>query len=559
MAGQERQLALLSLFAVVLSLAADLVTATADSDTVRPQWNDNGSSGDFKNVLYLIVDDLRPQMTVYNQSTMKTPNFQRLAEKGLVFERAYCQVAVCVPSRNSFMSGRRPDTTKVWSGMAHSFRDTGPDWITMPEHFKKHGFIALGGGKTYHPNSPPNWDEPKSWSQDLPYFSFKGSKCPNGTLQQEAHIGESGQVTGIDTWCALDESEYPYSYHYDNQLANHTVSVLKYVKEKKEPFFVAAGFRRPHVPWKVPKTFWDMYGDQGDVPTPLHVQRPLNAPDIAFHNQGVFNNTDKRKYLPMPTPMPKAIQQAARRAYFASVSWTDYNVGLVLAALDDLGLANDTLVVLHGDHGYQLGEHDSWHKQTNWELATRVPLIVRAPWKPRSLGRRTYALVELVDMYRTVAELAGTNKPSRDVNGTSFAPLFDSPGMTSSQLSAATGKTGSAAAAGAAFSQYLRCVNNLTAQWADNWCSGHNNRTLMGYSLRTDVWRYTAWMPWQRTAPQVDWARGPDHVELYDHSGDQWLENDFDHFENENVAASASHASVITELHAILREFFSEE
>ena len=551
--GVNRPHSCVGVFLVISAmLASSLVLASAVGKSDGGPSLLSEAVGD-RNILYLIVDDLRPQMTNYNQTFMHTPNFQRLAGESLVFERAYCQDAVCVASRNSFLSGRRPDITKVWSGMAKSFRDTGPHWTSLPEHFKNAGFTVLGGGKTYHPHSPPNWDEPKSWSQDVPYFPFQGAHCPNKTGESvHSHgFGESGQVTGSDTWCALDENEYPYSYHYDNKLANHTVGLLEYVKKKGGPFFIAAGFRRPHVPWMMPKHFWDLYDNKSAVPPPLHVQRPLNSPDIAFHNQGVFDNTDHKSYLPMPSPIPTDIQQAVRRAYFASVSFTDYNIGLVLDALDRLELSNSTIVVLHGDHGFQLGEHDSWHKQTNWELAARVPLLVRVPWKPASSGKHSFALVELIDMYRTLSELVEISHPPDDVNGTSFAPIFDTPSMTSAQFSKMAGKPN------AAFSQYLRCVNNATAQWANNWCSSKEENTLMGYSMRTDVWRYTAWMQWKRTAPQVDWTSKPKHVELYSHEGSLWLENDFNHFENENIAAE--HADTVTQLHAQLKAFYAQE
>ena len=503
-----------------------------------------------KNVLFMPVDDLRPEIFAgYNQQYIKTPNLDKLIKESLVFQRAYCQHALCIPSRNSFMTGRRPDTTKVWAGLGvHDFRVTGPDWISLPEHFKKNGYTALGGGKTYHPDHPPNWDEPKSWSQDLPYFPFQLTKCPNGTNSGEL----GGTVAPIDTWCPLNEKDYPDSWHYDWKLANNTISTLQYVNKKGGPWFVAAGFRRPHDPWMMPQRFWDMY-DASDVPTVLHRNRPLNSPDIAFHNQGLILNSNGTEYLPMPNPIPEEIQQECRHGYMASVSWVDSQIGRVLDTLDTLGLTNNTLVVLFGDHGYQLGEHDSWHKMTNWELATRVPLIIKAPWKPASQGKSTYALVELVDLYRTIAELVGAPKPSNEIEGTSLAPLFDNPDLTTEEAASVMNKT-----TVAAFSQYTRCLHNMTDQWDNNSCP--NVPTVpayMGYSMRTPEWRYTSWMPWDAKAMKAKWDEKPYAVELYDHSGDPDKENDFNQSDVENVASQ--NEEIVNKLQEQMKAFFNKK
>lgn len=495
-----------------------------------------------KNVLFLPVDDFRPEIFAgYNQSHMITPNLNKLTDQSLVFQRAYCQQAVCIPSRNSFMTGRRPDTTKVLdqsTGIGnHDFRVTGPDWISLPEHFKKSGFTTLGGGKTYHQDHPPNWDEPKSWSQDQPYFPFSPTPCP-------ALAGAKS-----NSWCPLPEDKYPDSYHYDWQLANHTINTLKYVKNKGGPWFVAAGFRRPHLPWKFPKRFWDMYDDV-NIPAVLHRNRPKNSPDLAYHNK-ILEWQDK-KYSAMPNPLPLDMQQLARQAYMASVTWVDSQIGRVLDALDSMGLTNDTLVVLFGDHGYQLGELDMWCKQTNWELATRIPLIIRAPWKPASQGKNTYALVESVDLYRTIADLVGAPTPSNDVEGTSFAPLFDNPSLTATEAAIAMNKSA------AAYSQFPRCIHNKTTQWDDNGCGNSKNVPIyMGYSIRTPEWRYTSWMPWSRDTLKADWSKSPYAIELYDHRGNPQLENDPNQSELENVAAQ--NTDVVKTLQTQLKKFFKKD
>ena len=497
-----------------------------------------------KNVLFIPVDDLRPEIfEAYGQKHMHTPNLDKFAKESLVFQRAYCQHALCIPSRNSFMTGRRPDTAQVWAGLGNrDFRVTGPDWISLPEHFKNNGFTTLGGGKTYHPNRPPNWDEPKSWSQDKPYFPFEMTRCPNQTLE--------GNVALIDTWCPLDEKNYPDSYHYDWRLANHTNETLNYVKQKGGPWFVAAGFRRPHDPWMMPQRYWDMYSDPNDIPTVLYRTRPVGSPDIAFHNQGIYLYSNDTKYLPMPNPFPVEIQQEVRHAYYASVSWVDSQIGRVLKNLDDIGMADNTLVVLFADHGYQLGEHDSWHKMTNWELAVRVPLIIRAPWKPASKGKHSYALVELVDLYRTISELVGAPSPGDDIEGTSFAALFDNPDLDVYEAAKIMNKTP------VAYSQYPRCPKNMSALWDDNECSSKDKMAYMGYSMRTPYWRYTAWMNWDIEKRKAKWNEEPYAVELYDHNGPPEVANDFNQCEIENVADK--NKEMVQEFQEQLKAFFNK-
>ena len=526
---------------LLLTALFQLSTASTGAATDHP-----------KNVLFLPVDDFRPEIfSGYNQSHMITPNLNKLVNQSLVFQRAYCQQAVCIPSRNSFMTGKRPDTTKVLDQSTevgnHDFRVTGSDWISLPEHFKKHGFTTLGGGKTYHQDHPPNWDEPKSWSQDQPYFPFSPTSCPSSTVGGDPlDIGKIEEQS--NSWCPLPEDKYPDSYHYDWQLANHTINTLNYVKKKGGPWFIAAGFRRPHLPWKFPQRFWDMYNNV-TIPTVLHRNRPKSSPDLAYKNKDlVWQN---KKYLPMPDPFPVDMQQLARQAYMASVSWVDSQIGRVLDALDTMGLSNDTLVVLFGDHGYHLGELDAWCKQTNWELATRIPLIIRAPWKPSSQGKNSYALVESVDLYRTIADLVGAPTPTDDIEGTSFAPIFDNPSLTAYEAASVLNKSA------AAYSQFLRCIHNKTAQWADNGCSNPKNIPVyIGYSVRTPEWRYTGWMPYDIKSLEADWSKGPYAVELYDHRGHPDIENDPNQSELKNEADD--NKDIVEMLQKQLKDFFKK-
>jgi iduronate 2-sulfatase len=225
-------------------------------------------------VLYFIVDDLRTQLGTYGHNTTFTPNLDKLAARGMQFNNAYCQQGVCSPSRNSFMSGRYPDSIKTWT-FTTNFRQVpgGEDWVAFPEHFKLHGYTTLGGGKTYHPGRPPKWDEPKSWSQDQPYFPFNEPGCP------ASNTNPGGGYT--HAFCPLDG---PLSQFFDHNLANWTIQSIHYATKEvtpPKPWAIFAGFRRPHLPWQMPLSFWDLYADV-DVLPPLHPQVPTEMPDISF-------------------------------------------------------------------------------------------------------------------------------------------------------------------------------------------------------------------------------------------------------------------------------------
>eukprot|EP00051_Salpingoeca_urceolata_P009679 m.117620 g.117620 ORF g.117620 m.117620 type:complete len:544 (+) comp16405_c0_seq1:48-1679(+) len=512
----------------------------------------DGAKGLQYNVLHLICDDLRPEIAGgYKQPHVITPNFDRLAATGLVFERASCNVAVCCPSRNSFMTGRRPDHTHVISNgdTCHkSFRDVGPNWTTLPGHFKAAGYTVLGGGKTFHPNSPKDFDNPRSWTQSkhYPYFHFTYGSCSPNKPKEPCD-----DASGIDTWCPQEKDDEEF---YDWTLANHTIAVLEHAQKMGKPFYVAAGFAKPHVPWQVPKRIWDMYEDV-DIPLPTHMEVPSNMPDIAYHDQGVWTPDTGVCYKPRTLnktcvgnqcPMNDSITKLVRRAYYSAVTWVDSQIGRVLDALKDLGLEDNTIVLVHGDHGYHLMEHQMIHKQTAFELTSRVPLIVRAPFKPASVGKTTDAFIELVDLFPTLSELSGVGLPTNEtLDGKSHAALFDNP-----------------AASGPATSlhwQYARCIKNgAPNEWDHNECGAYKDKkTYMGYTMRNNQWRYTAWVPYNVTTFKGDWDAAPHAQELYNHTGAELF--DFNESELDNVANDPTFQSVVQQLHQQLRDFFSTQ
>eukprot|EP00912_Choanoflagellata_sp_UC4_P001406 UC4_evm1s871 len=465
------------------------------------------------NIMYFIADDLRPEfLGPYKQSQMITPSIDKLAETGLTFNHAYCQQAVCGPTRASFMTGRRPSHTNIYDNKADFRISGGPDrnklpgskWTTLPEHFKNSGFTTLGGGKTFHPNHPKNWDEPTSWSQDMDYFPYSYFISPNKSYSPNPCPGAKGPNPGacasrcpsnIDTWCAINEKD---DHFYDHTLANNTIKQLRYVapqyhKEGK-PFFIQSGFARPHAPWRVPRRIWDLY-ENISIPLAKNKYPPENMPGVAWYQDGFYDSKGNVHMPTITTPIDDDTAYNMRRAYYSAVTWMDQQLGLVLTELENLNLQESTIVLLHGDHGWQLGEHNSWHKFTNFELATRVPLVIRAPFKSASIGKVTNTFAELVDIYQTLSDLSGAGLPQEKLDGTSLAPLFDDPSMTSldNAFPGTHNKT-------LAFSQYphssmFGCEFFRSGNCYNSNKSSKNISTWMGYTVRSHVWRYTAWIP----------------------------------------------------------------
>jgi iduronate 2-sulfatase len=518
-----------------------------------------------RNVLLLISDDLRAEIDVpgfgCTAAQCSTPNLRALATApgSLTFTRAYVQQALCAPTRNSFMTGRRPDTTKAWNFIDH-FRESGvgADWKTLPQVFKERGYTAVGTGKVFHKGLPPNWDLPYSWDERVangswaPWMYPSEPRCANGTV-----------------WCAVPPPTSVRDFD-DTQITAVAVELLVNLTAPspapRAPWFLAVGWRKPHVQWRVPAaTLASIPADS--VTLPKHAFFPSGAPPIAYHRpendflepfSDVVACGGAALMAPNATFPPQCVK-AWRRAYHASVAFMDEQVGAVLGALDAAGEANNTLVVFFGDHGWQLGEWAEWEKFTNFELATRVPLIVRAPWLAAAAaaataggadapaaGRVSSAIVELVDVMPTVIELALGDAAAipRGCEGASLAPLFRG-----------AAARGAASDARAAFSQFPRCCTSGEPLWKKNDCDdvARASFTHMGLSMRTDRWRLTRWMQWDGAALAPDWAAPDAGVELYDHLGDSGLSMD-GAYEAVNVAAA--NAEVVEALSAQLAAAF---
>lgn len=437
------------------------------------------------NVLFIAVDDLRPEMGCYGNSVVKTPHLDRLAKRGIVFGRAYCQQAVCSPSRSSLLTGKRPDATRVWDLQTH-FRVALPDAITLPQYFKTHGYHAAALSKIYH----AGFEDGRSWSEPHWYpngqtvdtdpsdptkrIVSKGGRGvrKNGSAstppapEKEEAASKEGPSGSANQKAAKAVPAYEASSKADDELpdgftAAEAVRRLHELKAKSEPFFLAVGFLKPHLPFVAPKKYWDLY-DPTQIPGPETDVLPQGAPEFAGHLNGELH-----AYLGVPpdNPIPADFARTLRHGYYACVSYTDAQVGRLLDALDTEGLAQNTVIVLWGDHGWQLGDHGLWHKHTNFEKATRAPLLISVPGL-KTAGQSCQSPVEFIDVYPTLADVCGLPVPA-DIDGKSLRPLLENPA--------------SAPPNNVAISQYPRPAGQ-TKQGA-----------LMGYSIRDERWRLTLW------------------------------------------------------------------
>jgi iduronate 2-sulfatase len=456
------------------------------------------------NVLLIAIDDLRPELGCYGNSIIKTPNIDALARRGLMFNRAYVQQAVCSPSRTVLMTGRRPDTTKVYDLETH-FRDTIPNVVTVSQYLMQHGYHAQGLSKIYHGNldDKKSWSEPH-WTPNAPRYSPEGEKILEEVKKEQRKKGvkDLSKAKG-PPWEAPEVEDNALA---DGKTADRAVELLGELKGKQKPFFLAVGFLKPHLPFVAPKKYWDLYDPNLIEPAPNPFP-PTNSPSFALTDWG-----ELRTYVGMPKNGPLSEKQAreAKHGYYAAVSYADAQIGRVLNELDKLGLRDNTVVVLWGDHGWQLGEHGFWCKHTNFEIATRIPLIVSVP-KQRSAGKSTDALVETVDVYPTLVELCGLPLPE-GLEGTSVAPLIQDPKRPWKK---------------AAFSQYPRNIPEVGRS--------------MGYSMRTDRFRLTQW-----AVPEKQYVK----YELYDHKVDPQ--------ENNNVANDPDYQRALKQLIAQLKSGWKE-
>jgi iduronate 2-sulfatase len=368
------------------------------------------------NVLLICVDDLKPTIGCFGDDFAKTPNLDALATRGIRFEAAYCNQAVCSPSRNALMTGLRPQTIGIYDLETH-FRKSVPDAVTFSQYFIQHGYVAEGLGKIFHVGHG-NIDDKRSWTAE----SWRPRK-PGYALETSLEnivTDKKGKKRGPATESAnvADDS------YADGAIANEAIKRLKMLSQSPEqPFFLAVGFMKPHLPFVAPKKYWDLY-DPNKLPMPKTHQPPKGAPSYATTNFGELRN-----YSDMPEmgPIDEATSRRLIHGYYAATSYMDAQLGRMLDQAETLGLLDNTIVILWGDHGWHLGDHGLWCKHTNYEQATRIPVIVAAPGGKKN--RTSDALIETVDIFPTVAQLAGIPVPG-DIDGRSFANVIADPSIS---------------------------------------------------------------------------------------------------------------------------------
>jgi iduronate 2-sulfatase len=412
------------------------------------------------NVLFIMADDYRVEVGSYGSRAL-TPNLDRLARMSLQFDRAYCQQAVCNPSRSSLLTGRRPDALRLWSNGTH-FRENNPDVMTLPLWFKEHGYTTRCVGKIFHNWHTKEKGDARSWSApEFLHYANHGDDTPQ--LSGELPANHATLMPAKYNGNLLCESrDVPDEAYYDGRVAAEAVRVLGEVKSG--PFFLAVGFWKPHAPFNAPKKYWDLY-ERSELPT-LDPRRPEGAPEIAFHDsREILGIGDKRV-----TPTP---EQAAemRHGYFANISYLDAQLGKVLDALERSGVADQTVVTFISDHGYHLGEHTLWGKTSTYEYDARVPMLIHMPGM-KTAGQRTGALAELVDLFPTLSELCALPQPS-GLDGISLVPVLRDPAKSVKP---------------AAFTQHPRPA------YYDREPS--KQPKAMGVSVRTALVRYTEWRDW---------------------------------------------------------------
>lgn len=518
-----------------LLLVACALPPAAARDTARP------------NVLFIAVDDLRPELGCYGTDHIKSPNLDRLAARGTRFDRAYCQYAICGPSRASLLTGLRPDTLKI-DHIDTLFRTTVPDVVTLPQHFKQHGYTATYFGKIFHAGQT---DDALSWSPRLKLPPSKRSSGGEYQLPESRAIvqqrraaavkqfGETGALGGITAGPAWEAADAPDNAYPDGRTTDDALAALRQLKGR--PFFLGVGFLKPHLPFVAPKKYFDLY-DPATLPLAANDRPPVGGPAIARHSSFELRT---RAGVPTAGPIDAATSRQLMHAYAACVSFVDAQIGRLLAELDTLGLRENTIVVVWGDHGWHLGEHGLWGKATNYEIATRVPLIVSAPGATAH-GRATRALVEFVDVYPSLCELAGLPLPPH-LAGRSFAPLLAQPDLPWKQavfsqfpspaLREWAARPLSPEMRGTFFGPLMAEVEaQLRREHGGRYNQELFERHLMGYSLRTDRYRFTTWV--DRRNPEGE----PYAVELYDHERDP--------HERTNLAALPENRALVARLRA---------
>jgi arylsulfatase A-like enzyme len=480
------------------------------------------------NVLFLCMDDLKPELGCYGEKQIQTPNIDKLAEAGMLFEHHYVQQAICACSRVSMFTGLRPDTTRIWD-LKHNARTENPAVFTLQEYFKKNGYTTAGAGKVFHGfrnEDPQSWTIPFRHDADLPYNPKFPPPADNqyqapaihDTFAELEKLGLKGYKKR-KTWLAQRDArpateglDLPDDAYADGAIANYGIERLKEFSKSGKPFFLTLGFHKPHLPFVAPKKYWDLYPTDS-IELAAFRKPAKDSPAFAYHTWGELRGYSD---IPKTGDLADEQQQKLIRAYYACVSYVDAQIGRVLDELKKTGLDQNTIVILWGDHGWHLGDHGLWCKHSNFEQATHSPLIISAPGLPTA--GKTDAMVESLNIFPTLCELAKLPIPG-ELQGASLVPILKDPKAEIKTFS---------------MSQYPR-----------------QGDRLMGYSMRTKRYRLTAWM---KGNIRNDGKFDPANIvatELYDYQADP--------LETVNQANNPEYKTILQELKTDLEGYFKNQ
>ncbi|MEP7269599.1 MAG: sulfatase [Saprospiraceae bacterium] len=507
-------------FKIILFLSLGLFSFHSKKESIKSRR---------PNILFIPIDDLRPDFETYGNTILKTPNMNRIARVGVTFNRAYCQQAVCNPSRASLMTGLRPDRLRVWD-LQTNMRKITPDLVTIPQYFKQNGYTTIGLGKTFHNIFPDSL----SWTKDIhiegtpfdPDAMYAGKESLDIIETKKKKFADENNFSRIDkygNWYikanATENAEVPDDAYFDALQTEAAIAQMKILKVEDKPFFLSVGYYKPHLPFNAPKKYWDLY-DRSKLELADNEFIPKNSPSFAVHGDQELRSYDDYRDLPLPTdrPLDEERQRELVHGYYACVSYIDAQIGHLLDALENLGMADNTIIVLWGDHGWKLGEHNSWAKQSNYEIDTRVPLIIGGRGV-RSKNTKSASLVEFIDLFPSLCELAHLKIPVY-LPGKSLVPILNNP-MRKTKM--------------AAYSQFL----------LGRFPKNSKTPERMGYTVRTDRYRYVEWYQWQNDEKGNLIAK-----ELFDHKNDPK--------ENENTAYLPENVKLIDQLSILLSENFKK-
>jgi iduronate 2-sulfatase len=504
------------------------------------------------NILFIAVDDLKPVLGCYGDKLVKTPNIDRLAKRGTVFLRNYCQQAVSGPTRASLMTGMRPDFTGVWD-LKTLMRDVNPDILSLPQYLVSQGYSTQGIGKIYDSRcvdkdfDGPSWSVPFYRNSDKYYSEITGKPESGYQLTETKALFRKYRVEGVAKGLkgtelndyiakfikpSVECADVPDNAYADGANVLNSRNILINLSKSDKPFFFAVGLLKPHLPFVAPKKYWDLY-ERNDMPLAKFQEQAKNGPAIAYHTAAelyaysdippISSFSDQKAGMDLPVEKQKELIHG----YYAATSYTDAQVGILLNTLDSLGLSDNTIIILWGDHGWHLGDHNLWCKHTNFEQATHAPLLVSAPWLKPSV---TNSPSEFIDIFPTLCDLAGLSIPSH-LDGKSLVPVMKDPKVLVKEFSV---------------SQYPRPANKI-----ENARLGWSNGEYMGYSLRTERYRYTIWMKDSFRSSKPYSKELVVATELYDYQKDP--------NETINVAGEKEYSGVSKDLNEKMVRFFESQ